>query len=74
MKPHQFDPISFVFGVLFVAIAAAVALPETPWEFVFGGISFGWLLPLLLIVVGVALLAPVFQRRERSTTEVDQKD
>lgn len=73
MNRHRFDPISFVFGALFVAIAAAIALPETPWQFVFGGISFGWILPAALILVGVALLAPAFRGTGRSAGDDENR-
>ncbi len=65
MERHRFDPVSFVFGAVFVALAAAVALPGDPWEFVFDGFTLGWVWPVLLIAVGAALLVPGLRRERR---------
>lgn len=61
MYKHRFDAVSFVFGVAFLALAAMFALPAEPWEIYFG-LDLGWLLPAAVLVVGVALLAPIFRR------------
>jgi hypothetical protein len=64
MKRHRFDPISFVFGALFVALAAAVALPGDPWEYLYDGFTLGWVWPVLIIAIGVALLADGLRGRQ----------
>ncbi len=50
MKRHGFDPLSFSFGVLFLAIAVAVAADRMT-TFVSGV----WLIPIAVLIVGIAL-------------------
>ena len=52
MYRHRFDPIAFVFGVAFVAIALLVGLPDEPWSFIVNDLALGWLWPVLLVAVG----------------------
>lgn len=66
MKRHRFDPISFVFGAMFLALAAAVALPDDPWAYLFDGLALGWVWPVVIIAVGVALLTGSMRREPAS--------
>lgn len=52
MKRHAFDPLSFVFGVIFVAMAAAAAVnDQVDW-------NLGpWVLPAAILMLGIGLLA-----------------
>ena len=60
MYKHRFDPISFVFGLGFVALALLFTLPADPWDIYFGGVlPLGWVWPLVIIGAGAALLAPI---------------
>jgi len=52
MRRHRFDPISFVFGVLFTVFALA-GLADVALPYVF---DVRWLVPSLLVVVGLVLL------------------
>lgn len=61
MKRHSFDAVSFVFGLIFLGLALAFGLPETPWDFFAGGI-LGAVLPAMVIAVGLALLVPTLRR------------
>jgi hypothetical protein len=72
MQQHRFDPISFVFGLLFVSLAALFALPIEPWDVFFGGIELGWLWPLVIIAAGVALLAPSFRQWRKDGDEPEE--
>lgn len=58
MKRHPLDPVSLVFGVLFLAVAALVALPASPFDLLEMGDILAWLLPIALVGVGAALLVP----------------
>ena len=60
MYKHTFDPISFVFGAGFLALAAVFALPAEPWNIYFD-LNLGWLLPLAILAIGLALVIPVFR-------------
>lgn len=52
MKRHSFDGVSFVFGLVFAAIAGAyLAAPHLEWD-----VAGPWLLPAALIVLGVAAI------------------
>lgn len=63
MERHEFDPVSFVFGVVFLLVAAAVGLTERPWRLVLPWTA-EWLWPLLLVAVGLALVIPAVRRRD----------
>jgi hypothetical protein len=55
METHKFDILSFIFGALFLAYAAAVT-----WDVnldYFGFDLGSWILPIAVLVIGVALLA-----------------
>lgn len=54
METHKFDILSFVFGALFLAFTASVL-----WDY---NLDWGfdvsdWLLPVAILVIGIALLA-----------------
>ncbi len=62
MKRHAFDPISFVFGALLMAMAAgAVWNDQFDWNI---GV---WILPAAVLVLGIGLLASAI----RNTTRTD---
>lgn len=70
MKKHPFDPWSFFFGVLiagigvlFLASDIFIARPQTIFN------TIGIVGPLLVVVAGLALMAPVFRRKSRSKDE-----
>ena len=51
MTRHAFDPLSFVFGVLFLLMAGAAAFrADIDWNV---GV---WILPAAILVLGVGLL------------------
>jgi hypothetical protein len=52
MRRHGFDPLSFVFGAIFLLMAAgAVWNDQIEWDL---GL---WLLPAAVLVLGIGLLA-----------------
>lgn len=53
MEQHRFDILSFIFGALFLALTASVV-----WSvnFDFGFDIGAWILPVAILVIGVALL------------------
>ncbi len=64
MTRHRFDFLSFFFGAIFTLAGVAYALQENPWNFVFDlSLGFRWVGPILLLVVGLALVRPVFRSR-----------
>jgi uncharacterized membrane protein len=69
MYRHRIDPIALVFGAAFLAIALLVGLPEEPWTFIINDLAIGWLWPVLLIVVGAAVLIPSLRTRSEADSE-----
>jgi hypothetical protein len=52
MKQHRFDPLSFVFGILFLTMAsAAVWNDRIDWDL---GV---WLLPAAALFLGIGIVA-----------------
>lgn len=65
MKPHRFDPISFIFGAVFSALGLVFLVAAEPWDLLFDGIELRWVFPLLALVGGAMLLTSVL--RQEST-------
>ncbi|RPI22036.1 MAG: hypothetical protein EHM57_05820 [Actinobacteria bacterium] len=59
---HRFDPISFAFGLAFVAVAAIALfdLPSGLWR---------WVLPLGFLTVGVGMAAAAISSARRVGAE-----
>lgn len=77
MKLHRFDPLSFIAGLLAIAIGLAFLIPEDPTDIVALLDDFGaWFWPVLLVVIGIAIIVPaaVGSRDEElpAETEVEQ--
>lgn len=65
MKRHSFDPLSFVFGVVFVLMAVSAAFrDQIDWNL---GV---WLFPAAVLVLGIGLLASGI--RGAATTPTDE--
>lgn len=63
MTRHRFDFLSFFFGAVFTLAGVAYAVQESPWSFFFDfRLGFRWVVPVLLVVIGLALVRPVFGR------------
>ncbi len=71
MHRHRFDPISFVFGLLFLALSVLFVVPAEPWHIYFDRLTLGWLWPLLVIAAGLALLVPAVRRAPGDGQEED---
>ena len=52
MKRHPFDPVSFVFGVLFLGVGLPLMMSDTDFSFLDGT----WMFPAFLIFAGVVIL------------------
>ncbi|MCY4367989.1 MAG: hypothetical protein OXF41_00925 [bacterium] len=62
MKRHSVNVFSLVFGVLLIMAAAWIAFPMRGW--LFG--TPHWLLPVAVILVGAALMSPLFTSRKEN--------
>lgn len=61
MKPHRFDPISFISGLVITLLGLAFLIPRTPVDIIDAVTSLGsWFWPVVLMVIGVIVLIPVF--------------
>jgi hypothetical protein len=70
MKTHRFDPISFVAGLVITLIGLLFLIPNTPVDVVEAITHLGnWFWPLLLMVIGIAILVPVFIPKSEETPE-----
>jgi hypothetical protein len=65
MKPHRFDAISFVSGLVITLLGLVFLIPQTPVDVIDALTRFGsWFWPTVLLVIGIAILVPVFLSRE----------
>lgn len=69
MKTHRFDTLSFISGLVAASIGLLFLLPSQPGQiFDFIGTAGTWLLPTILVVIGVAVIAPPLLRgRDKET-------
>ena len=64
MKSHRFDAISFISGLVAALVGLVFLVPQTPLDLVDAVTSLGaWFWPVLLLVIGIAILVPVFISR-----------
>jgi len=59
MKRHSFNVFSLAFGLTLIVLAAWIGFPARGW--LFG--TPRWLLPAVVILVGAALMSPLFTSR-----------
>lgn len=65
MKRHDFDPWSLIGGVVLTGMGLLFLLPAEPLELGNGFRNlFGWVLPVLVVLVGLALIVPALRKRE----------
>lgn len=59
MKTHSFDGVSFFSGLIITAIGLVFLIAPEPGDIfdVFDGFG-GWFWPVLLLVIGIAVLVP----------------
>jgi hypothetical protein len=70
MKTHRFDAISFVSGLILALLGLAFLIPQTPVDVLDAITNLGsWFWPVLLMVIGVAVLVPVFLPKGDSVDE-----
>lgn len=68
MKRHEFDPLSFIFGLLFMLAGFPLLVSESGLE-IFEG---RWVFPAFLVLAGVVVLATSqFTSNDEDETEKD---
>jgi hypothetical protein len=71
MKPHKFDTLSFVSGLVFTGFGLMFLIPNNTDDLVDVFVDVGgWAWPLVLLGIGLAIVVPVFVRTDDS--EEDQ--
>jgi cytochrome c-type biogenesis protein CcmH/NrfF len=70
MKSHRFDAISFISGLVAAIIGLVFLVPQNPVDLIDAVTSLGaWFWPVLLLVIGLAVLVPVFVTRSAEDAE-----
>ncbi len=70
MKRHPFSVFSLVFGIVLILLAASIAFPARGW--LIG--TPHWLLPAAVILVGAALMSPLFTTMQSKKTPRDEAE
>lgn len=75
MKIHRFDGVSFFSGLIITAIGLVFLIANDPGDIIdaFGRLG-NWFWPLLLLIVGVAVLVPALipsRKDDESNSEVE---
>jgi hypothetical protein len=64
MKRHPLDPWSLIGGVVLTGLGLLFLIPAEPFDFTNGFRNlFGWALPVLVVLVGLALIAPALRKQ-----------
>ena len=70
MRSHRIDAISFISGLVAAVVGLVFLVPQTPVDLIDAVTSLGaWFWPILLLVIGLAVLVPVFVTRSTEDAE-----
>ena len=68
MKKHQFDPLSLIFGLLFLLGGIPLLISDDGFDFFDGR----WVFPAFLIVAGIiVLITAQFSKRDEDSDDED---
>lgn len=68
MKKHDFDPVSFIFGALFLLGGIPMLVSNSAWDF----FEQKWVFPAFLVVAGlVVLLTSQLSSRQAEADETE---
>ena len=63
MKRHDFDVLSFAFGVIYALIGFLFLIPATTFDLVpVLTVSLRWVWPLVILGIGAAIVIPALRR------------
>lgn len=67
MKPHKFDTISFLSGLVLAGFGLMFLIPKNTEDLINTVADMGsWAWPLILLGLGLALLVPLFVNMSRN--------
>jgi formate-dependent nitrite reductase membrane component NrfD len=70
MKPHKFDTLSFVSGLIFTGFGLMFLIPRGTDDLFEVFVDVGsWAWPLVLLGIGLAIIVPVFLNRDEESEE-----
>lgn len=68
MKPHRFDALSFISGLVFTGFGLLFLIPNNTDDLIDVFVDVGsWAWPLVLLGIGLAIIVPLFVNREDPT-------
>ena len=75
MKTHRFDAVSFIAGLIFTALGLLFLIPQTPEQLVDVVLNSGaWFWPILLVVIGLAVIIPALLPKQEDEPEPIEAD
>ena len=75
MKTHRFDAVSFIAGLIFTAVGLLFLIPQTPEQLVDVVLNSGaWFWPILLVVIGLAVIVPALLPKREDEPEPSEVD
>lgn len=75
MKIHKFDGVSFFSGLFITAIGLVFLIANEPGDIIDAiGRLGNWFWPLLLLIVGVAVLVPALMPKEQNEEPEPETD
>lgn len=66
MRPHPFDPLSFLLGISFVVIGGGTLLGDVIPPEVWGAVTSRWVGPAAAIALGLVFLATAASRARQA--------
>ena len=69
MKRHPFDPVAFIFGMIFLAVGIPMAFSDRGLTLFEGR----WIAPAVLIIAGVVVLLSTRGRRQQDESDLPEE-
>jgi uncharacterized integral membrane protein len=73
MKSHDFDPVSFIAGIVMLVVGMLFLIPRATSDLVhYLSSTARWIWPAMLIAAGVAIVVPAIMRAARDTSSSER--
>ena len=74
MKTHKFDTVSFLSGLVIIAIGLVYLLPNDPGDIWNALTNVGsWFWPVVFVVVGLAVLVPLIIPKKANDDSAEER-